>query len=365
MQCGICRSSYYGWVNYSRCLRKLRRSVLILLIAPVSPVALPAAPIVRDWLKNPAIVRIDTQPDRLFAIGDVHGDYKRLLTLLRRAGLIGPKLKKPEEVQWIGGNAILVQTGDLIDKGPRPVDVIRLLIALRESARRNGGQVVVTMGNHEAEFLAGPNEVKAQDFILDLNRHHIDQKDLLRCYGDIGDFLCSLPFGAKVGDWFFSHGGNTAGRGVTELDRFLQQGVTKDGFAAKELADPNSLLESRLGEGKVWFHPPDKGPDAKKTELQILTANAAALGVKHMAQGHQPSEVVFADGVVRHKGEMFQRWGLLFLIDAGMSRKVKNSKGAVLVIHPSAVTAVCPSGLGTLLWDETSKQDAGRAAPCT
>ena len=33
-----------------------------------------------------------------------------------------------------------------------------------------------------------------------------------------------------------------------------------------------------------------------------------------------------ADGVTRLKGEMFQRWGLLFLIDTGMSRKVKVSQ---------------------------------------
>ncbi len=53
--------------------------------------------------------------------------------------------------------------GDLIDKGPHPVDVLRLLAALRASAHRAGGQVVITMGNHEAEFLAGPNEVKAHE----------------------------------------------------------------------------------------------------------------------------------------------------------------------------------------------------------
>lgn len=327
---------------------------------------MPAGRVVRDWVRNPAIVQINRQPERLYAIGDIHGDYQRLLALLRRAALIGPRLKRPEDAQWTGGDAVLVQTGDMIDKGPHSVSVIRFLAALRESARRNGGQVVITMGNHEAEFLAGPNEDKAKDFIRDLKRNHVDEAAILRCQGDIGEFLCSLPFGAKVGDWFFSHGGNTAGRTVAGLNQYLEQGVSKDGFAAKELADPNTLLEARLGEGKIWFHPSEKGPDASKTEREILAAEADALGVSHIAQGHQPADVTFADGIVRHKGEMFQRWGLLFLTDTGMSRQIKDSKGALLrILHDSVAVAVCPGGLETPLWDAASKPDTGHAAPCT
>ncbi len=319
----------------------------------------------RDWTRHPAIVQVDRQPERLFAIGDVHGDYKRLVALLRRAALISPKLGRPETVQWTGGNAVLVQTGDMIDKGPHSVDVLRFMAALRRSAAANGGQVVVTMGNHEAEFLGGPNVDKAKDFIADLKRKHIAVDDVVHCKSDLGEFLCGLPFGARVGDWFFSHGGNNSGMTVAQLSRALEQGVDKEGYAAKVLMDPNSLLEARLGEGKVWFHPSEKSPDAKKSEREILTADAAALGVKHMVQGHQPGEVAFADGQQRHKGEMFQRWSLLFLIDTGMSRQIKDSKGAILrVIQNKDVTAVCPGGLETKLWDEASQPDYGRAAPC-
>jgi hypothetical protein len=220
------------------------------------------------------------------------------------------------------------------------------------------------MGNHEAEFLAGPNEVKAKDFLDDLKRNHLDVSAILGCQTDVGEFLCALPFGAVVGDWFFSHGGNSDGRTFGQLSKALEEAVQKDGFGAQELANPNSLLEARLGEGKIWFHPSSKGPDASKTEREILAADAAALGVSHIAQGHQPSEVVFADGVVRHKGEMFQRWGLLFLIDTGMSRKIKDSKGAILHISHGTAVAICPGGLQTPLWDEQTKPDTGRAQPC-
>jgi hypothetical protein len=65
---------------------------------------------------------------------------------------------------------------------------------------------------------------------------------------------------------------------------------------------------------------------------------------------------------------MFQRFGLLFLIDTGMSEGVDDSGGAVLHIATKggeSATAICPDGTKTLLWDSRKKQDIGRAAPCT
>jgi hypothetical protein len=44
----------------------------------------------------------------------------------------------------------------MIDKGPDAPDVVRFLSALQTSAASAGGRVIVTMGNHEAEFLAAP-----------------------------------------------------------------------------------------------------------------------------------------------------------------------------------------------------------------
>jgi hypothetical protein len=345
----------------------------------VALAATPDAHIPRDWTKEPAIVEIGHPPGQIFAIGDVHGDFDRLCALLLRGGLIDTKVDansdKPVAVRWTGGDSVLVVTGDMIDKGPHSVGVIRLLAALRESARRSGGQVVITMGNHEAEFLGGvgktpkasakaPKVAKIDDFVSELEGMGGDPASVRECRGDIGEFLCSLPLAAKVGDWFFSHGGNTAGRGLARLSQALEQGVSKDGFSTTELSNPDSLLEARLGAGNVWFHP--SGDDALKTERGILTADAAALGVRHMVQGHQPGDVDFADGVARHKGEMFQRWGLLFLIDTGMSADIDDSKGALLRIsREGKAVAVCPDGKETPLWDAISNPDTGHAGPCS
>ena len=121
----------------------------------------------RDWAKYPAIVQIDTSED-IFAIGDVHGDYDRLVKLLTTAKIIehtaSPETVAPDAVTWIAGKAVLVFTGDLIDKGPHSFKVLQLAASLRKAAAGSGGRVVTLMGNHEAEFLSDPSEKKVKDF---------------------------------------------------------------------------------------------------------------------------------------------------------------------------------------------------------
>src|SRR5581483_1677930 len=126
-----------------------------------------------------------------YAIGDIHGDYQRLVRLLVSAGIAPSEPGAPEGIAWSAGAATLVVAGDMIDKGPRPVAVLRTLMALREAARRAGGEVILLTGNHEAEFLAGPDAQKAADFIADLKRNGYQPDRVAACQTDLGAFLCS------------------------------------------------------------------------------------------------------------------------------------------------------------------------------
>jgi Calcineurin-like phosphoesterase len=311
----------------------------------------------RDWVKYPPVIE-RAAPSALYAIGDIHGDYQRLMRLLIAAHIVPTAPTQPGDVKWSAGTATLVVTGDMIDKGRRPVDVLRLMIALRAVARQSHGEVILLAGNHEAEFLAGPDARKAADFIADLKKSGYSPAQVAACQNDLGAFLCTLPYAARVGDWFFSHAGNTDGRTLTQIAADIRNGVDRDGFATKQLTGPDSLLEARLGEGKTWFAAP------KADEKQLLASFAEALDAKHIVQGHQHNDVKFADGVERHTGEMFQRWGLLFLIDVGMSEGVGDSRGAALRIANGKAAAICADGAETVLWEAIANTDTGRAAPC-
>ena len=62
---------------------------------------------------------------RVVAVGDLHGDLqqaKKILELMAVADVSGA---------WIGGDTVLVQTGDVVDRGPNSIDVVRLLDKLK------------------------------------------------------------------------------------------------------------------------------------------------------------------------------------------------------------------------------------------
>ena len=63
--------------------------------------------------------------DTLFAIGDLHGDLEQGYTALKLAGLLNA------HGLWSGGKATLVQTGDLVDRGPNSLQLVELFERLK------------------------------------------------------------------------------------------------------------------------------------------------------------------------------------------------------------------------------------------
>ena len=93
-----------------------------------------------------AIVSVDPAPSRVvYALSDIHGGYDRMAALLAKNGVLAGVPPSPDRAEWAAGDAVLVVAGDLIDKGPQPVEVIDALRALEASAPRSGGLVVVLL----------------------------------------------------------------------------------------------------------------------------------------------------------------------------------------------------------------------------
>jgi len=90
-----------------------------------------------------------TGVDRIVAVGDVHGDFEQFVKALRAAQVIN------EKNDWIGGKTHLVQTGDVLDRGPDSRKAMDLLMKLEEEAPKAGGMVHALIGNHEAMVLLG------------------------------------------------------------------------------------------------------------------------------------------------------------------------------------------------------------------
>lgn len=90
-----------------------------------------------------------TTTARIVAVGDIHGAFSRFRSILRETGVIDGRDR------WVGGTTVLVQTGDVLDRGPDARRVLDLLMRLEREAERAGGRVHVLLGNHEVMRMVG------------------------------------------------------------------------------------------------------------------------------------------------------------------------------------------------------------------
>jgi hypothetical protein len=91
----------------------------------------------------------ENPPESVMAIGDVHGDFDDFVAILQKVGLIDT------QHHWTGGKTTFVQVGDLLDRGPKPRDVMDLMMSLEKEAPQAGGRVVGLLGNHEVMNIMG------------------------------------------------------------------------------------------------------------------------------------------------------------------------------------------------------------------
>jgi hypothetical protein len=86
---------------------------------------------------------------RRIVVGDIHGELEGFREILTDAKLIDDK------DNWVGDNAVLIQTGDVIDRGPYSREAIDLLRRLQKQSLASRGAVVRLCGNHELMLLQG------------------------------------------------------------------------------------------------------------------------------------------------------------------------------------------------------------------
>jgi len=83
------------------------------------------------------------------AIADVHADYDTFVALLQQLRVID------SEAKWIANNSVLVQLGDIVDRGSKSKNVMDLLMRLQLEAASQGGVVKALWGNHEFMQFSG------------------------------------------------------------------------------------------------------------------------------------------------------------------------------------------------------------------
>jgi hypothetical protein len=301
------------------------------------------------------------QPDRIVAVGDLHGDYEAWHQIALRAHIIN------QRGRWAGGSTILVQTGDIVDRGPDSLKIIRQLMKLQKEAPRSGGRVVVLVGNHEAMNMtddlryvdpgeyaafATPKSARLRERVYQDNREAIvaahraksptmasdaihqawlaeyplgklEHQSAWSPRGDLGRWTIANPAVAKIGGTVFVHGGISvryAGFPISQINR-----RTADALTAATSA-PDSILEDPFG--PLWYRglvnrepepasqatTPQSPAPAQATNYPSiddeLTTVLSSYGARRLVIAHTPNVAGIA---ISHGGRLIR-------IDTGISR---------------------------------------------
>lgn len=240
-------------------------------------------------------------PQRLVAIGDLHGDLAATRTVLRLAGAIDDK------DAWIGKDLVVVQTGDVLDRGDDEQAILDLFDKLAREAEPAGGAFIMLLGNHELMNAAGDFRYVTPGAMRDFDdTPGLDTAKWQRAPEQVRGRIAALGPGgvyAKrlaerdvvtiVGDTVFAHAG-PIGDWVTKLDAANHAARCWLDGQAGGVEEPPAVLTS--DDSPVWTRAaglPEADCDAVKKAL-------AALGVKRMVIGHtvQPTINAACDGAV-------------------------------------------------------------------
>jgi Calcineurin-like phosphoesterase len=321
--------------------------------------------------------------ERVVAIADVHGAYDRFIAILRAAGLIDGRER------WAGGRTILVQTGDVLDRGPDSRKALDLLRRLSDDAPKAGGRVHALLGNHEVMRMVGdlryvnPGEYAAfrsgdSDSIRDryyglatqeaagaasASGKKFDERafrDDFIARTPLGSVEMQLAFGPKgeYGRWLrqrntmiringvvFIHGGTSpavAAMGCAKVN----QDVRSDLDALGSAIDPQraATLLATSEDGPLWYRGLAQNDEASFTpELEAILRQ---LNARAIVTGH----TVAANGRVR-----LRFGGRVIQLDTGMlgGRFFPAGRASALEILDGRITAIyedrrdpLPSALG-------------------
>lgn len=156
----------------------------------------------RIWMEPPPAEVDLTGHDSVFVFGDVHGEFDRVLWLLRLADLIDTELR------WTGGGAAVAFLGDLFDRGEDVTRLLWFIHGLEREAQAAGGRVITLLGNHEAMVLTGDLRYLAPKEAMIADRHGMSYETMFDPERSIlGRWIAAKPGLVRLDDLLLAHGG--------------------------------------------------------------------------------------------------------------------------------------------------------------
>ncbi len=270
-----------------------------------------AGPEMADHAAASTQVAHSTPARRIVAVGDLHGDLEATERALRLAGAIDDRR------HWIGGDLVLVQTGDILDRGDGEQAILDLFVRLATEAAEAGGAVYRLLGNHELmntaldfryvtpggfEDFNDAIELDPDDSSLaDLDPDQRARAAAFRPGGPYARILADAHLTLILDGNLFVHGGvlpEHVAAGLDEHNALVRAWLLGEG------PRPDEILR---GDSEVWSRRFSKEVDGN--DCATLDSVLTALDLRRMVVGH----TVQSDGIASRCNDA------VWCIDVGMA----------------------------------------------
>lgn len=138
---------------------------------------------------------------KIFIVGDIHGEYERVFSLLKANRIID------KEGKWNWGKGHLVFVGDIFDRGNKVTETLWLIFSLEKQAARSGGRVHLLLGNHEQMIFDDDIRYITDDYYSLTENNELSYSYLFDKRSVLGHWLRQMPVMVQINNYSIMHAG--------------------------------------------------------------------------------------------------------------------------------------------------------------
>ncbi len=272
--------------------------------------------------------------ERIVAVGDLHGDFSATERAFALAGVIDAG------GHWTGGETVVVQTGDQLDRGDDERLIVEFLRRLSGEAKAVGGAVYVLNGNHETMNVLGDfryvNKAALDSFAgyepasplaQAVTSPYRGRAEVFLPGGGGARLFAERPIVLMVGTTVFAHGGVLPSHVEYGIDRLNAE--TRAWMLAERSLPPPLIVDE---DGPVWTRRYG-APKLDDAACRVLAKTLSLLGAQRMVVGH----------TVQEKGLSGACGDTVFRIDVGLAKHYGHRPAQVLEITKAGVRVLTAS----------------------
>lgn len=269
--------------------------------------------------------------ERIIAIGDLHGDLKAARRALKSAHVTDANDR------WVGGKTVVVQTGDVLDRGDEDRELLAFLDKTQDAAKQAGGALYRLNGNHEVMNVQGDfRYVTERSFKAyahepstgraDVTARPEEQRGRTEAFlpgGREARKLAAFPVVLMVGNSVFAHGGVEPKHikyGIDKMNREVSAWMRGEAPLPHQLAGEHTPF---------WTRAYGEAPAAADTCTSLDRVLTALQGAR-LVIGHTPQK----------SGITFDCNDKLARIDVGLSAYYGDNPAEVLEIAGTAMKVI-------------------------